>query len=403
MTAIPARFKRIVIGAFLLAILAGGSAPLFQKNLAQFKESGLFIRDFAAYWGAVHLILQGQNPYDAKNFLKLKQSIGYDRPQERHYVCWYFPWTYALFFLFWVWPLGTAAHLWLLINLGFPAGIGFLTFRTFFPQLNVRPLALLLSSLCLLPYLYLLQVGQISFWVALGVIGMVYSIKRGRDIEAGLFLVLTTIKPHTVFLVYMMLLLWGIRRRRWKILASFLTALGLLSLAATLLRPALFWERFGGYLPPEDYASATLETFVRLMIHHFSGALPRWPAVAIPALFALGALLYFWRRPVNWERDLPPALCLSLIGMPYGGLNDFNLLAIVQVMILGSFREKAPAMLWPFAGILLLFHLLTLWVYAAFDPPLHTYAWYPWFFLGFWFWSSHVLPKGALTCSAPKP
>jgi hypothetical protein len=68
------------------------------------------------------------------------------------------------------------------------------------------------------PTMVVLEMGQITPLILLGLIGFLYFEKQGRDSLAGACLALVAIKPHLAYLVGLAILVWVVERRRWSIL-----------------------------------------------------------------------------------------------------------------------------------------------------------------------------------------
>ncbi len=229
-------------------------------------------------------------------------------------------------------------------------------------------------------------VGQTSLWPVLGWAGCFWALEKKRDDLAGLFLTLTAIKPHIGYLLYPVLLIWMIRTRRFRSLISGFLGLALLSLLTEMLHPGVFMERFHMKATPLALAAATLETQIRLILFRIYGQNMIWPALAVPLLAIIVAVFYYWRRPVILKNAVPPLLCISLLTAPYGGINDFNLLAITQTAWLGKIMNISVAVGTRriFLFCLAAFHLLTLSFYLLGMNGFHDLWWYPFIALLLW-------------------
>jgi hypothetical protein len=125
---------------------------------------------------------------------------------------------------------------------------------------------------------------------------VLWAVKEGRDITAGLCLALSTIKPQMVFLLIPLLLLWAIYHRRWRLVGSFVISMALLVFSSLLLVPTwpadfLAWMvKYPGYTA----IGSPIWTFT----HYFFPQLGT-PVEIMISLLVLGHLLYTWRGAVD--------------------------------------------------------------------------------------------------------
>ncbi len=369
-------------GAFCVLVVC---AVMGAQALQESKKTGMFVSDFVAYWAGFHLVQEGRNPYDLEEFRSFKHETGYDRTQETDYVFWYVPWFLILFAPFLAWPFPISAALWLICNLCFPMILSFLSWKVFRPDERQSMTVLFLSGMILAPFIFLLRMGQISFWIVLGVIGTVLCLEKKRDFWAGWFLILTTIKPQTIFLFYLLLGIWAIQNKRFRVLTTFIGIFLALQISVLMLWPALYSHWITTCQNPLDFFSTTLASFLWCHMSGAAGKSCEWIFLALPCFAALGGIFYFLRRKVVWKNHLPAGLLLSLIFMPYGGLSDYNLLAITQTAIVGDLLYSTRSVNrrnFVITG-LLAYHLFTLIVLFQCGRNLHHLWWYPIPFLFF--------------------
>ncbi len=367
----------------MIALVVLSAFWVFHDHFPTSLKTGLFISDFIGYWAPFQLFKNGKNPYDFEQVLQLELASGYQIIHDKTYSLWNLPWTLVIFAPFLNWPLEISAFLWLLMNLAFPFLITQLTLSAFFPNLKLSPRFKILTGLCLLPYLYVVQVGQTAFWVILGLIATFWAIEKKKDVLAGMLLVLTTIKPNIVYLIYGIALIWLIRTKRVRILFSFLGTLLTLILIAYLISPQVFVQRMAMKASPFLLAAPTLETWVRLLIYSKTNQMVVWPSLLIPLITWAAFLALYFKKKICWKEDLPLLIPCCLITMPYGGINDFNLLTITQAMLFFSLLEKSDGrkQLKKWAMIFLVFHLSSVLIYVFLTRELHQNVWYSFFYL----------------------
>src|SRR5438132_1359620 len=239
----------------LLCLAPAAIVALAVALLARFQAigpDGLYLQDFVEYWAAGHLNASGQNPYDSELMGEVEQVVRPYLGQE--VMMWNPPWTLTL-----VMPLGLLAchwaHLiWLIVSLTILlAGADWL-WRFYGGILRYRAIAWFIV-LSFTPTMLVLEMGQITPLILLGLIGFLYfqarnpkeneprmehgsntdsitcSVRvssvaasdfgfRTSDFLAGACLVLVAIKPHLVYLIGLAILAWAIDRRRWWVLVG---------------------------------------------------------------------------------------------------------------------------------------------------------------------------------------
>jgi hypothetical protein len=194
------------------------------------------------------------------------------------------------------------------------------------------------------PTLFCLTVGQIGPLILLGAVGFLVAIKQHRDGWAGAAAVLLAIKPHLVYLFWIVLVLWIVRQRRWGVLGGGLLTTGLAVGIALLFNPQVlsqYWYTFT-HQPPAQYRSPTLGMALRLLVgeEHF-----RLQFLAM--LPGLAWLALHWKRhraAWDWSERLPMLLLVSMLTAAYGAwIFDLVLLLVPVLQRAAALRRDA----WP--------------------------------------------------------
>jgi hypothetical protein len=212
-------------------------------------------------------------------------------------------------------PYDLAYWLWVGLGLGALAGAWWLTSRG---ALRTR-LALLLLVLGLLPVGFAIQLGQPALLVAGAVALTAWLLRRGRQVEAGLMLALTVLKPQLTWLVPPALLLAGFGRAflAWTAASAGLLALTLASLGTTGIQQYLDLLRYAEALPVNHHLVAVY-------------ALGSGPQVRLlEAAFAAAALVAArLHRAQGPDTVLAIGLLGSAAAAPYMHLADMVMLAL---------------------------------------------------------------------------
>jgi|CZKR01.1.fsa_nt_gi hypothetical protein len=292
---------------FILPILPDSAAPP---------------NDFAFYWTAARLVLDGKNPYSVADAVDLQQRLF---AGDRALVMLNPPWILPLIAPFGVMPFSTGKPLWLVMGLAIML-ISVHWLWDLYRDSESRWIGWLVAA-TFLPVAVVLAIGQIGPLILFGLAGYLRFQTRQKNYLAGAFLFLAALKPHLVFLVWVALLLYALHHKRWESLAAFLSVLGVASLLAVVLDHHAFYEYAalfrGGKAVPQ--ATPTLGGLLR----YISGSPP------MQFLPIAGAALWFaiywhrWRSSWEWRSRLPSLLLVSIVATPYSWFFD-------QVVLLPS-------------------------------------------------------------------
>jgi hypothetical protein len=279
--------------------------------------------DFAFYWTAARLVLDGKNPYSVADTVDLQQRLFF--AGDRALVMLNPPWILPLIAPFGVMPFSTGRPLWLVIGLAIML-ISVHWLWDLYGDSESRWIGWLVAA-TFLPVAVVLAIGQIGPLILFGLAGYLRFHARQKNYLAGAFLFLAALKPHLVFLVWVALLLYTLHHKRWESLAAFLSVLGVASLLAVGLDHHAFYEYAalfrGGKAVPQ--ATPTLGGLLR----YISGSPP------MQFLPIAGAALWFaiywhrWRSSWEWRSRLPSLLLVSIVATPYSWFFD-------QVVLLPS-------------------------------------------------------------------
>ncbi|MBS3978331.1 MAG: DUF2029 domain-containing protein [Rhodobacteraceae bacterium] len=320
-------------------------------------EAWLIDKDFANYWTAARLVLNGQAldlfADHATYFRHLTDHFGPDTLWRN--------WSYPPHYLLAIWPLGFLGY-----GTAMAAFLG-LTLVAYLVALRafVGPIRtdLAVATAIVLPSvfdnLYHAQNGFLTAALLLGGLAL----RMERPVLAGVLIGCLTIKPQLGVLVPLLLLI----ERRWLVIASAtLTAAGLVVLSGVLFG----WDSWHGYLTQTlPYQSRVMTDFTGIFLGMMPTtfgalrvlevdpqlALAVHAAVAVPLVGVAGWAL--WRCQ---DADLRAALAImtTLVAMPYWLTYDYGIAAAALLLTCNRAEPitEAPR---PRRGLLLL---------AAFTP-----------------------------------
>jgi hypothetical protein len=284
-------------------------------------------QDYSQFWAAGSLNRAGENPYSPERTNQIKSSLsGLDETPRVVAIAYNPPWALPIFMLFSLVEYTLSRLLWLVVSIGILICCANLAWRSYGGPERLRWVALLVAF-TLGPTYLLLRQGQLTPLVLLGVVGFHYYIEiRSNDWLAGAFAALVSIKPQLFFLFWIALILWVIRRRRWKVLLGMGVTLGLLTLIGLAFNRFLLAQYFSTVLGyrPTVWFTPTFGSYLRLLFGHHRAWLQFIPPLAGVLWFAVR-----WRghgADWSWSRELPPLLLISLLTVSYGWTYDHVLL-----------------------------------------------------------------------------
>ena len=353
--------------AWIALICVAGAA--FWIASSSTEQAG--VSDFAAYWTAAHEVAAGRNPYDSDAILAAERRLGFagNTPLVMRNPPWVIPF---------VAPLGlfsyeVARRLWFMICLALVLVSVDWLWRLYASAHGRVWIGWVVAGM-FVPVATVLAIGQISPLILLGIAGFLHFEKKGWYGWAGASALLVTLKPHLVFLFWLALLLWCLRKKHWQTLGILAGGLLLASGVAMLLDSHIFRQYFElwGHAAILQQSNPTPSGALGVILK--SGG--RWIGYA-PVILATAWFLVHWIRAGTqwrWQEQLPILLLVSFVVTPYAWFFDQAVLlpAILQVAAQWSDLPERK-WLWP-ALIYLGINLLTLEFIAAH----HTFFWYAW-------------------------
>lgn len=332
-------------------------------------------RDFLEYWTAAKLLLPHKNPYSLPDAFWVQKSLGWDEPVPLMFAS--PPWalsylaplglirSYAIGWLFWVTMLtvSTAVSSRFLMHLYFG--------ETQIPEVSDSGFHRNLFAFTFYPSLLALKFAQTAPLLLLGLTGFLFFHCKQRLFRAGVFLSLTLIKPHLLYLIWIAVVLWCWRRRVWTpaISASLVTAL--LTTFALLIDPHAFrqyWEFVRG-----PYLALNPSAIVAVL----RNALKRQATFAwqfAPLSVGLIWFAYYWRkhrRQWNWTERMPALVTVCMLTTPYGWLFDQTLLVVPIIAFAGALARKEKRL--PRNAVLLFTALNVVLIFGAMASSPWTY------------------------------
>lgn len=360
-----------------LNIALAGLLVWFLVSHEQKIRSSVATRDSISYWAAGKLLLHRRNPYSVPDVRALESSQGFSG--KRPLMARNPPWSLwmmlpvGLLNSYWAWVL------WMTILLGSLVISMRICWRIYGDgprPPNVFPLAGYLFA----PVAACLVVGQIGMLLLLGM-ALFLLLEKDRPFLAGAALLLPMAKPHIFMPVWLILAIWTLGRKKWRLLGGVATACLLASSAALVLDPLIF-QHYGEMIHAEaiqnDFIPALSGMIRVLFFRRFF-----WVQFVPMAAGLIWSLWFYSRnsRTWSWPRHGTALLVVSLLTTPYSWMTDEVVLlpAILQsVLWFSGAKLKLRSELLILVFVVL--DLLLLLIVRAQVPPS----------TGIYFWSSLV-------------
>jgi hypothetical protein len=333
-------------------------------------------RDFAEYWASGYQLAHHANPYDGNAILGLERSIG-SSPTVPVLIMWNPPSALLL-----VLPLGflgpqTADLLWSLLLLA-----SLVVSVQMVRIMNGRPKNQLhLLGYSFAPALVCLMAGQVSLFMLLGLVLFLY-LHQSRPFLAGVSLWLCLLKPHLFLPVGVVLLVWAVTTRSYKLLAGVVAALGF-SIGVAVLWDPLVWVH---YVQMMSATTAQLQQepipCLSIILRWAISRKTMWLQYVPSILCCIWALAYYRKHRDRWDWIEHGGLLtlVSVLFAPYTWFVDQAIL--IPALLHGVYLARSQSLIAIFAlasavieiealrGPQLMHSVLYLWTAPAW------FAWY---------------------------
>jgi hypothetical protein len=226
----------------------------------------------------------------------------------------------------------------------------------------------------------LIAIGQVSGLVLLGLVLGIWLLQCNRDGLAGIAFLLTTIKPHLTYLVLLVLFIWVLRTRRWRVF----TGLAVAGLSSAAIVWSMYPEWLSAYfnllshLPYTGTYTSTVGSFI-MAVSGF-GWLRFAGLLLLPMAFSLAKRT----TQESWLPTANLALLVSLPLAPYGfGFDQVVLLPAIIQIVAWLWNRKLPAWAaWLTTTGLAFTYLLLLAMLTVSGLPYYMFFWVPLALLG---------------------
>jgi hypothetical protein len=346
-------------------------------------RAGASKRDSIAYWAAGELLVHHRNPYSVPDVLALQRSQGYvgQKPLMMRPM----PWSLWIFLplgvlsVYWGWVVWTAILVACLV----------LSVRIcwrLYGQGPKPPAAFTLAAYLFAPVAGCLVGGAMGMVLLLGIALFLY-FEPEHPFWAGVALLIPMAKPHIFGLLWPILAVWVLTRRKWLVGGGAGTALIAGCGIALVFDPHIF-QHYRAMMHDQAIQNEfipALSGMVRvLFFRRFF-----WVQFVPLALGFAWSAGYYWqnRQEWNWRAHGPAIMVVSLLTTPYAWMTDeVVLLPAILQSVLWLHQEKLKIR----SQLILLFFvclnvLLLLILQAKVPPSTGIYFWSSLVWFG-WYW-----------------
>ena len=311
------------------------SISFFNVSVFQFGTNGTV--DFAQYWSAFNVLINGGNPYSFQSIAEVQRSIG---NSGLVIMMWSPPWLLVLLSPILAFDFQVAAGAWFLLNVVMWI-LSVILLSSMFSNNARERRYITIAGVFFYPIVENLLWGQISVFVLFFLVLFMFLLYRDKDFLAGILLIPCTVKPHLFILFAVVLLWWMFRNRRFNMLYGALLGSVVLLIVTHIINNQVVANWYQAILSgPNDpltpsvfqWKSATLSALIRSNLPAAETNAFVWIYWIIPLLATIICLGYLLRSKIEIElRNLiPPVLCLSFLVAPYGWFYDQSILVITQ-------------------------------------------------------------------------
>ncbi len=321
------KIKPIKVAAAVLMLAVGVSILAYAMSASEAAQ-----RDFICYWAAGQRLVHHSDPYDGQGILQIEKSIGYKASSP-----FFMSEPPTAFFL--VLPLGflsgkAGAVLWSLAIIAcLMASIRLLWI------LNGRPPDRLhLVGYLFPPGLACLLAGHTGIFVLFGVVLFLY-FHDSKPYLAGAALIVLALKPQLFFPFDLVLVLWVVACKRFRIAIGALTAIAL-SIILSLVLDHSAWSHYAQMRAEQiddQIAPTTSLVFQALLAQNHP-----WVQFIPTAVACAWAARRYLNNHVrwDWQNDIPLLLLVSVMTSPDAWFTDEAI--VLPAILYGLYQNRIP-------------------------------------------------------------
>jgi hypothetical protein len=350
-------------GVIALAVaLAIASTGLFLGVMPMMKTLA-GSRDFVVYWATGQQLVHHGNPFDPQSMNQVEHSTGFGA--KGTFYMRNPPWSLPLALPLGYFSARVAALPWSLMLLG----ILWFCARTLWKMFGRCGGHLELLAYAFPPGLICVIMGQTSLFLLLG-LTLFLRLYRTRAFWAGAALWFCTLKPHLFLPFGLVLLVWIVVSRHWRVLLGFVTAMAASCAATELIDPAA-WSQYAHWAANSGISNEYIPC-VAVELRNLIDPSAKWLVFVPAVLGCLWALWYFWRHREHWDwvENGSLLMLVSLLVAPYCWIYDQSL--ALPALMFAAWHTTSRKLLAVLAAIFVVIELET---FLAFWEAHTVYLW----------------------------
>lgn len=297
--------------------------------------AGMGAVDFRPYWSSTYLLARGEDFGSLAKMDAVERTLtGWDKPYTMS--AWFAPTGNVILLPYTLFSFPRAVYYWLLTNIVVVFSSALLLWRNHKRRAWLPLIATYGFSMTLISLMY----GQVNTLVLLGIALFLHFGSQKHHVAAGASLALTTVKPHLVILTLPLLLVDLLRRRQWRALAGFCSALAGCAVVLFLLNPP-WLLRFYNVVAFGMGTFRETPTLNGLLVAAGEFSAGKWLWLA----GLLAALLLWLFRGKNWDQRsmIDVSILSGLMLAPVGWSYDQVMLLVPLLHMLEWMAEGSLA------------------------------------------------------------
>ena len=302
------------------------------------------MRDFVEYWAASRLLVHGGNPYSPVELLPLQQAAGWSGAAPL--LMWNPPWTFLFTLPFGLLNVVIGQFLWLVaqvILILFSARQLWAIYSESAPSYRMS----WVLAFSFVPTVFALIIGQITPLILAGVSLFLYSEREQRPWIMSFALVILSIKPHLLYLFWMVAALWVFQKHQRRVISVVAVMGAVAALMPLLFDPRIYSQYLVLYqnsqvLRPMDWAAPTLRNVMKMFLHVDQP----WAQFS-PTIIGISWALYYWQRHRHewiWRERLPLIILVSVASSFFVWTYDY--VVILPALVEGATWLHQSPMAW---------------------------------------------------------
>jgi hypothetical protein len=321
-------------------------------------------RDFVAYWATGQQLVHHANPYDTDAMKRIEHGAGLSAGYTVGFMRnppWGLPLALPLGFV----SLLVGTFLWSLAQLAILLGSSYMLWRLHGSRKDHTHWL----GFSFAPAVLCLMMGQTSLFVLLGLV-LFLRLHRTFPFLAGMSLWLCALKPHLFLPFGVVLFVWVIVTKSYRILAGAAIAMTA-SLALVYWVDPLAWAQYFDMIRGcgiEHEFIPCLSIVLRLWVSPKA----MWLQYLPTALGCIWALVYYWTRRNSWDwmKEGSLLMLVSIFVAPYCWLFDQGL--AIPALLEGAYQTRSRIWL---AVLVFASVLLNIELFGGVGLPSMLYFW----------------------------